>query len=270
MHRYAFIPAAILGAALCAAAHAGTVTTINDTTDDIAYTGSSPTGWFGGSAQGDVIGSNFDASRIVVTEAGGAHGALNLTFQISTQFSGTDCFGSTCAYNADLFLRTPSKGYSSAPFNYAVALGGQAPNGGYAAPGLYAVSSFETSQDLWASRGGFIYGGEYVPHDDSAASELAPTVLTGGFKLADATYVQTGGPDNYTDTILLTATGPEAQALRNGFDVFWGTGDCANDSIFGSVAPVPEPATLAILGMSVVTLTAMRTRFSRRPMRARR
>src|SRR5579875_511675 len=167
--------AAAIMAAWCSAAIAGPqVTTIQDTTADIAFHGSSPSAWFSGSDQGDVIGAGFDTSRIVVTETNLTHGGLGLDIQLVTQFSGRDCFGSTCAYYADLFLRTPSAGYSAAPFGYAIALGDQAPNGGVDQAGLYQVRSAATSQAIWSGRTSFIYGGEYLPDDHSAPAAPVP------------------------------------------------------------------------------------------------
>lgn len=247
-------------AAFSGMAAAAPVTTILDTTDDIAFQGSSPTGWFGGSDQGDVIGDNFDTSQIVVTETSLAHGGIGLDFKLYTQFSGTDCFGSTCAYNADLFLRTPSAGYSATPFNYAVTLGGQGSNGGLTQTGLYQVGTYATSQDIWAGRSGFIYGGEYVPDDNSAPAEQVPTVLTSGTFVTGATVSQSSVAGGYIDDISLDLTAAEAVPFLNGFDVLWGTGDCANDTVFGTV---PEPAALAVFVIGLMGLGMIRRRDAR-------
>ena len=255
----------ILAAFSGVATAAPVTTTIVDTTADIAFHGSSPTGWFGGSDQGDVIGTGFDTSKIVVTEKLKANGGLKLDFKLHTQFSGTDCFGSTCAYYGDLFLRTPATGYSATPFDYAITLGDQGPNGGLSTTALYKVGSYATSQDIWSGRTGFIYGGEYIPDDDSAAAELAPTVLLSGSHIANATVSQTEVAHGYIEDVSLDLTAAEAAPFLGGFDLFWGTGDCANDSVFGSVTPVPEPAALAIFVMGLMGLGMIPRRDVRNP-----
>lgn len=242
---------AVVAALLFTSAARATTTMISDSTDDIAYQGLSSTGWFGGSDQGDVIGTGFGTTKIVVTRTGSA-GTLNVDFKIYTQFSGTDCFDTTCAYYADLFLRNPSEGYSNTPFNYAITLGYQGANGGYKSAGLYKVSSDLTSQDIWGTRTGFIYSGEYVQHGASFPAEIPPTVLTGGTWITGATVTSTAVPGGYILDTSLSLTGAQEEILGGGFDVFWGTADCGNKAIFGSVASVPEPASLALLGTGLV------------------
>lgn len=227
MRMYVPVAATALAATLCGSAHAFQ-TTIQNTTDKIAYNGSSTYGFFGGSDRGGVIddpSDPFDTKQIVVTETNTSDG-LNLKFDIYTQFSGTDLG----AYYADLFLRAPSTGYSTTPFNYAITLGDQSPNGGIGTPGLYTDPTYKTSQDIWSARTNYIYGGEYVPQNVSIADpQPVPTVVTGGTLLPETVTVTrspTTDADGYCiETVSLTLTGLEETGLHNGFDVLWGTGD---------------------------------------------
>lgn len=242
------------------AGHATTVT-INDTVLDVAYQGAAPTGWFGGSSLGDVIGDGFDTRQIAVDRHGSA-GGLVVDFRFYTGFSGVDRFGDTCARYADLFLRSPGSGFGPGAFNYALVLGYQQANGGLTQAGLYRVSAFATSQDIWSPRTGFIYGGAYLPQGSGASPQLAPTVLTTGLKLADAVVTQTPLTDGYLLDARLTLTGLAANALGGQFDLLWGTGDCANDTVFGTPNAVPEPGTLALFVgfLGVLTFLGRRRR----------
>lgn len=262
------------GAMLLAAgvqpAHAAFTTSIADTTLDVSYWGASPTSYFGGADTGDVIGAGFDTQKIVVTETPLSHGRLTLDFKVYTEFSGTDCFGDVCARTADLFVRPGDAGYSSSPFTYAIALGQQSPNGGEADPGLYSVEEYETSQRIWSSRTGFIYGGAYTNEAASDPAGPAPTVLTKGTKLAGAAVSQSAGPaGTYIEDVSLAVGPQQASLFENGFDLLWGTADCANDTVFGHVAAVdppgrvPEPTGIAVLAAGFAGLLGLRRARSR-------
>jgi hypothetical protein len=56
-------------------------------------------------------------------------------------------------------------------------------------------------------------------------------------------------------------------SLFNDFDLFWGTGDCGNDTIWGAVntaspleSPVPAPPALSLLGIGLFGLWILRRR----------
>ncbi len=244
--------------------------TITDTTDDIAYSTSSgaPTGYFGGSSRGDSIGSGFNTSSISLSYAPASAGSVAVDLKLNTQFSGYEQLGYTTRY-ADLFLRTPSTGIPAGAFNYAVVLGDQAANGGLATAGLYADPTYKTSLQVWNGRSGYVIGGAFVPSGANASTAAPiPTVVTGGQLLQAATVTQSGGPGAYEVDVTLTLTDSAAAAFAGGFDLLWGTGDCGNDAVFGTVSTlptsdVPEPGTLALVGAGALGLLTLRRRCSK-------
>lgn len=239
--------------------------TITDTTDDIAYSTDSgtPMPYFGASSRGDSIGSGFDTSSITVNYAPVGANSVTIDLKLNTQFNGDDQLGYTTRY-ADLFLRTPSTGTPAGAFNYALVLGDQSSNGGLTTAGLYADPTYKTSLQVWNGRSGYIIGGEFVQSgaNGSAAAPI-PTVVTGGELLQDATVTQSGGPGAYTVDVTLTLTDSIAAAFAGGFDLLWGTGDCGNDAVFGTVSmlptnDVPEPGTLTLVGAGTLGLLMLR------------
>ena len=256
-------------AVLAAAPAVAAPVTIADTTDDIAYstTTGAPTGYFGGSSRGDSIGSGFDTSSITVGYAPAGTGSVAVDLKLNTQFNGDEQLGYETRY-ADLFLRTPATGTPAGAFNYALVLGDQTGNGGLAAAGLYADPTYKTSQQVWNGRSGYIFGGEFVQSGaDIATAAPIPTVVTGGNLLQNATVTRSGGPGAYAVDVTFALTDSAAAAFANGFDLLWGTGDCGNDAVFGTVgtAPmsdVPEPGTLALVGTGALGLLMMRRRYA--------
>ena len=237
--------------------------TIADATDDIAYSSDSgqPTGYFGSSSRGDYIGADFNTNSITVNRTAVTGGTL-FDFQLSTQFDGHETIGAYTVNYADLFLRTPSTGTPAGTFNYAVVLGDQTSNGGLATAGLYATPTYETSSQIWNGRSGYTYGGEFVQSGASAGT-AAPiaTVATGGSWLSDAAVTRSGNAaSGYIEDVSFVLSPGQAAAFANGFDVLWGTGDCGNDAVFGTVGPaaVPEPGTLALVASGAVGMVALR------------
>jgi hypothetical protein len=191
-----------------------------------------------------IIGDNppFGTTKINVTDVLGA-----LAMKIDTRFTGPtllngDCFGAVCAHVADIAVSIDG----GKTYGYGISLGHDV-NGLTA--GLYQVSSWLTSQDVWAPNGtGFQYGGKWETCSTNCTdghAQVADTVIKNGTWIADATVVDGG--------TLLTVTTNDSLIGHAVSDLFWGTADCANDPIAGNI---PEPASVAILSVGLVTIGA--------------
>ncbi len=244
--------------AMASAASADTI--INDTTNVVSYHGSSSTNYFpGNKSTGDVIGTGFDTSKVVVSETGNS-----ITFKLYTQFDGDEL----TAHYADLFISPNNSSGAPASWGFGVSLGYQQAYGGKAA-GLYdlgGAGDYQTSKDIWMGKSQYTYGGKYVTPIDT--KELVPTRVTGGLLESDWTVAvsntNVGGSYPHELTITLTAANSSAFSLLNGtnLDLLWGTGDCGNDTIFGEYTrpPVttPEPTSIALLAGGLLALRRKR------------
>jgi hypothetical protein len=263
---------------LAPAAHADTVTVAN-TTDNVAWTSNpngGPTDFYnnGTSAVGPgAIGGEFQTSQLTFTTTALSNGNYSVDFQYTTLFSGNEQVGNATVYYPDIFLRSGAQGYSNAPFNYAISLGTEGANGGVG-PGFYQNPSYLTSQQVWANRPGFIYTGQYTntaayqPGQAGYQGYAGATVVTGGTNLGNQVNVSTGQRvgNSYILNVQMTITAAEAAVFASGFDVYWGTGDCANGSFLATVAnmtggagfAVPEPATVALLAAGLLSVAFLR------------
>jgi hypothetical protein len=228
-----------------------------DQTKVVSYHGTSPTNYFGVSSIGDVVGPGFDTTGYSVSESGNS-----ITIKYYTQFNGDDL----TAHYADLFITPNNANGSPAAWGFGVALGYQQAFGGEAA-GLYALSGasdYKTSQDIWASKTNYVYGGRYIAPGE-VTPNLVPTQVTGGFLetgwTVDADAQQVGS--HYELTITLTAADATTFSLLDGtnLDLLWGTGDCSNDAVFAEYTrPVktPEPASIALFAGGLLALRRRR------------
>jgi hypothetical protein len=260
-----FLIAAAAGAFWPVASFAAPVT-ISDTIAVHAMTsgnGSSCCGFVNG--WGDAVQDSthpYNTDHITFERTDDTHA----TIKLYTQFNGYESIGGGKAVHyADLFIDT-STPTALGGITYGISLGfqgGASGNGGFSTPGLYkltntalgttnANSQVKTSQDIWDSRSGWIIGGEYAPATDHSIAYLAPTVVTGGINQGWGVTVSetdplgnpyTTGPSApvatsglYTLTVSLTAPDDEAMDLiLYNFDLFWGTGDCSNDAVWGII-----------------------------------
>jgi hypothetical protein len=183
---------------------------------------------------------------------------ISMTYM--SRFAGNETVGGQTVAAADIFLQPAGTN----GFSYSIAMGAQA-NG--LAAGFYSVVSDETSQQVWSARPGFIYGGavaastQYLPGQPGFSAMAMPTVLTAGTRLGAVQITTVAeGQGWYAWNIAVALAAGDVAVFDHGFDIFWGTADCANGAFLVNVTSLPiiEPASYLTLIMAVTCLSLYR------------
>ena len=120
------------------------------------------------------------------------------------------------------------------------------------------MTAATTSIDLWSSKSGYIYGGQYDDASDPGNNPRNSRVaITGGTNVGAATVnspVVIGSDPYYRWTVEISASDI---GLNGGgvLDIFWAGASCSNDAIAGSVTlSVPDAGIMWLLGPVFIAL----------------
>ena len=93
------------------------------------------------------------------------------------------------------------------------------------------------------------------------SSTLIGGVYTSGADRGQCIVKDVDGDCTYDVKVTITAASAADLNLFNSFDVFWGTADCSNDAIWGTVAThAPEPASILLLVCGLLGLLGLNRR----------
>jgi hypothetical protein len=207
-----------------------------------------------GDSPSDAIGvRGFEGYGININNFTPGYNSGNISFDIFSNYPQSGLkIGGWQTYAADLFI---FETYHGTQYPWAIPL---VDHGGFSAGTFYAVGSYKVSDDFDPGDMGYIYNHNVPVRLETVGNNYGYSSIGGG---SVSWNTLPGSPDF---RININTTGFWEDDPEASLALLWGTATCGNDVIEGSVAPVPEPATMLLLGSGLLGFAGMGRRKFRR------